>query len=172
METTVRSRTTSLPFSLAICGIDELPQRLVRFNPSHIISISDPDPCDWPMEFDPAISVLRLAFWDTHSLTGMVGQMLSRQDRADYPNLDHVRAILGFGREIPKGGKLLIHCWAGISRSTASAIMIICQHRSGDEHRAFQLVKTLRPQAQPNRMLLGIADRILGTKMLLCLDGG
>ncbi|WP_235063038.1 hypothetical protein [Paramagnetospirillum caucaseum] len=104
-------------------------------------------------------------------MTGVVGQMLSRQDRCDYPNLDHAQAILAFGREIPRGGRLLIHCWAGVSRSTASAIMLICQHHGGNERHAIQLVRALRPQAQPNRMLLGFADRILGTRMLSCLDG-
>lgn len=169
MEYAVKARTTKLPFAMSICGVDELPKLLVRFNPSHIISISDPG--DQPLDFDPAISVLRLQLWDTHALTGIVGQVLSRQDRSDYPNIDHAHAILGFGREIPKGGRLLVHCWAGVSRSTASAIMIAAQHHGGNELHAIQLVKALRPQAQPNRMLLGFADRILGTKMLSCLDG-
>jgi len=160
----------NLPLDLSICGVDELQGRLKRFKPTHVISISDP--VDRPLDFPSAIDVLRLAFWDIQNLSGFVSQMVSYEERDHYPIADHAEAILGFGRNIPKSGKLLIHCWAGVSRSTAAAMLVICQRNPGHEQSAFRLVKSLRPQAAPNRLIVKHGDRLLkaGGRMLAALD--
>jgi len=159
-----------LAFGLSICGVDELPVRIKRFKPTHLISVSDP--VDTPLHFPSAIEVLRLAFWDVHSLSGLVSQMVSHEERHHYPVPDHAESILAFGRNIPASGRLLIHCWAGVSRSTAAAMLVICQQHPGHEQSAFKLVKALRPQADPNRLLVKYGDRLLKAKgrMLAALD--
>jgi len=160
----------NLAFDLSICGVDELPVRLKRFNPTHLISISDP--VDEPLDFPSGIEVLRLAFWDIHRFSSVVSQMVPFEERHHYPTPDHAESILEFGRDIPGSAKLLIHCTAGISRSTAAAMLVICQMHPGHEQSAFQLVKSLRPQADPNRLLIKFGDRLLKAKgrMLAALD--
>lgn len=166
----IKSKSRALPFSLAICGLAELPTKLERFIPSHVISITDLN--DEPLDFPAPITVLRLAFFDIHAQTGMVGKMLSARDRGEYPCIGHAEIILEFGRQIPKGARLLIHCWAGVSRSTAAAYLLLCQHMHGDECSAFELLKTIRPSAQPNRLIVKFGDRLLGAerRMLRCVD--
>lgn len=161
--------SSRLPFSLVICGLTELPTKLARLRPTHVISITDPS--NEPLDFPKAVTVLRLAFWDVHALDGMVAKMLSAQDRDAYPSIDHARAILDFGQQVPTRGRLLIHCGAGISRSTAAAFILAAQAKPGDEWGAFQLIKVLRPQAQPNPLLVRFADKLLGAegRMSACL---
>lgn len=162
-------RTPRLPFSLKICGIEELPQVMVRFRPTHILSVRDP--ADDRLEFDAHITVLHLAFHDIHAPTGMVGQLLARRGDDEFPNIDHADAILRFGRELPNAARVLVHCWAGYSRSPAAAFLIAAQQMPGDERRAYDLIRALRPQSRPNRMLVTYGDKVLGAngRMVACL---
>lgn len=63
-------------------------------------------------------------------------------------------------------GTLLIHCEAGISRSTATALIIYaCWLGPGREDEAMERVIDQRPYASPNRRMVAFADK------LLALDG-
>ena len=151
----------NLPFELSICGLDELDDKLSEFAPSHVISILDPGEDDGdPLIFPASASVLRLRFYDFHSLGGMVGKALARQGRHENPSTDHAEAIIAFGRDIPHGAKVLCHCWAGVSRSTAAAFLLARLHL--DDAEAMKLVMKLRPGAMPNRLLLKFGNKILG----------
>ena len=162
---------TKLPFTLSICGLDELSDEMESFRPSHIISILDPDEDrDDPLIFPEEIGVLSLRFYDFHALGGLVGKALSRQGRHEHPSVDHAQSIITFGREIPRGSRVLTHCWAGVSRSTAAAFVLACLHMTADQ--AMGLIMELRPGAVPNRLIIKFADRILGAggKMVSATD--
>jgi predicted protein tyrosine phosphatase len=59
----------------------------------------------------------------------------------------------------------LIHCWAGISRSTASAFAALCILRpSADEIELAQELRAASPSATPNRLITTQVDRLLGRK--------
>jgi predicted protein tyrosine phosphatase len=167
--TAVEAKQSRLPFSLAICGVSELDSKISRFTPSHIVSITDPG--DDEIQFAPEMPVLRLSFFDVHAELRKVGGKPVRQKVDDIPSIRHAEAIIEFGRGMPAGSKVLIHCWAGISRSTAAAFLLICMHRPGDEYSAFQFLKALRPQAQPNRLIVKYADKLLnaGGRMLAAI---
>ena len=168
MEQDPQSRT-KLPFSLRICGVDELPRVMDRFIPTHVISITDPD--DEPLDFPEPVSVLRLTFLDIHSPAGMVGRMLMARGDDGFPSIDHADAILRFGRELPEKAKVLVHCWAGHSRSPAEAFLLAAQVMVGAERRAYDLIRVLRPHCRPNTMLVQFGDKLLGAggRMVSCL---
>lgn len=78
-----------------------------------------------------------------------------------HPEEDQVDHILAFGRRHIKGS-LLIHCQAGISRSTAAALAILAdRYGKGREPNALHDLLRLRPQALPNFMVVELADKLL-----------
>ncbi len=169
MEQVKTKSVANLPFELAICGLSELPSAL-KFQPSHVISITDPD--DEDVEFPSSLTVLRLAFRDVHSAPAFI-QRRAAQD-AGLPTIDHAQSILDFGRLLPDGARVLAHCWAGMSRSAAAAYLLACQAMPRAEHAALDLIKSIRPRAQPNRLLVRHGDRLLGAgrRMVQCVDRG
>jgi len=59
-------------------------------------------------------------------------------------------------------GKVLIHCEAGVSRSTAAALIIYsCWLGKGHELEAMERVIAQRPYAIPNRRMVKLADELL-----------
>lgn len=162
---------SGLPFELTICGLDELADELESFAPTHVISILDPDEDrDDPLEFPESIRVLSLRFYDFHAMGGLVGKALTRQGRNEHPSVDHAESIIQFGRGIPHGSRVLTHCWAGVSRSTAAGFVLACLHMTADQ--AMDLILGLRPGAIPNRLIVRFADKILGAggRMVAAID--
>jgi predicted protein tyrosine phosphatase len=80
-----------------------------------------------------------------------------------FPAEEHVRQLLEFARAWDKHEPLLVHCFAGVSRSTAAAFIIACalapNRRESDIARA---IRAASPTATPNRRLVIIADALLG----------
>jgi predicted protein tyrosine phosphatase len=89
------------------------------------------------------------------------------------PSRAHVEALLEFSRGWDETAPLLIHCWAGISRSMASAFIILCD-RLG-EGRETQIARAMRRRAAhaaPNSLFVAHADAVLnrGGRMIDALD--
>jgi len=75
---------------------------------------------------------------------------------------DDVAMIIEFGRR-HADGNLLIHCNAGVARSTAAALAIIADRRGpGCEAEALAEMLRLRPCAVPNLLIVRFADELLG----------
>ncbi|WP_421852188.1 tyrosine phosphatase family protein [Oricola sp.] len=79
------------------------------------------------------------------------------------PGEEHVRAILDFARGWDRQAPMIIHCFAGISRSTASAYMCaLALNEELDEHELAHDLRFRAPSATPNPKLIEIADNVLG----------
>jgi predicted protein tyrosine phosphatase len=78
------------------------------------------------------------------------------------PGHDHVERLLAFAGRWDRRAPLVVHCYAGVSRSTAAAYIITCALNSqGCE---FELARALRlasPTATPNARLIAVADEML-----------
>ncbi|MGH6934788.1 MAG: tyrosine phosphatase family protein, partial [Methylocella sp.] len=75
----------------------------------------------------------------------------------------HVEKLLAFVRRWDQAAPLLIHCWAGVSRSTAAALIAacaLCPHR--DEAGIAREIRANSLTATPNPRLVAIADTMLG----------
>lgn len=115
---------------------------------SCLISIGDPDSRP-PAGHHRIRDSLRLAFYDTQDEIG--------------PTDEHVQRIIDLGRRLQGKGRILIHCHAGISRSSAAAYIIYCvAFGPGREAEALERVYAQRPIARPNGLMVAIADRLLG----------
>ena len=74
----------------------------------------------------------------------------------------HVADLITFAREWDRQAPLLIHCWAGISRSTAAAFISLCAlNPEGSEIELARALRRASPTAYPNRLLVALADEIL-----------
>jgi predicted protein tyrosine phosphatase len=136
----------------AICGLDELVGHQGR-GVTHILSILDPE---WP---DPEA----FRAFDPHFRATLRFHDAIEPDRdVLLPQKPDVEAILTFGRDAAEAGGLLIHCHAGISRSTAATLMILAQAHpdEGEDSLADRLLQT-RPQAWPNSRMIRFADDLL-----------
>ena len=79
------------------------------------------------------------------------------------PGAHHVERFLQFVREWDRREPLLIHCYAGVSRSTAAAFIAVCALApERDEAKTARLLRKLSPTATPNLLLVRHADAILG----------
>src|SRR5262249_18300713 len=78
------------------------------------------------------------------------------------PNADHVARIIAFAQAWGGEGHMVVHCWAGISRSTAAAFTALCAINpdAPEEAIAFAL-RRASPTAYPNRLFIRLADEAL-----------
>jgi predicted protein tyrosine phosphatase len=83
------------------------------------------------------------------------------------PTLADVERLVALATELAgpgSSGRFLIHCTAGISRSTAAALIFFCVHLGpGEEERAMRLVaeSSDSPMVWPNSLMVKYADRVL-----------
>lgn len=81
------------------------------------------------------------------------------------PGTEHIEQFLAFARGWDRTTPLLVHCYAGISRSTAAAfIAAIALDPGHDERVLARLLRQRAPSATPNPRLIALADDLLGRK--------
>ena len=137
---------------ITICGLTEIAGCFDARH-THAVSILDPE-TEEPESFAALAmeNLLRLRFHD----------VIEQQPAMAAPDVGHIAAILKFGTELGSHAapRLLIHCHAGISRSTAAAIILLAQHGAEADAAVAQIV-SVRPRAWPNLRMIEIGDRML-----------
>lgn len=79
------------------------------------------------------------------------------------PGEEHVQSLLDFAGQWDRSRPLVVNCYAGISRSTASAYIIAAALApSRDEAELARTLRARSPSATPNPRLIAIADQLLG----------
>ena len=143
-----------LPFRITVCGIDELAGHR-EAGVSHVLSILDPGHPE-PSAFGTFGEHVRLELRFNDIIEETPGMLR--------PSPLHVEQLLGFGRTLPAeaDAHLLVHCHAGISRSSASMALLLAQAMPdcpGTE--IFAEVLRIRPGIWPNLRILELGDAIL-----------
>ncbi|EWY36644.1 hypothetical protein N825_25835 [Skermanella stibiiresistens SB22] len=151
---TTEIETPLLPYRITICGLDELAGH-AQAGFTHVVSILDPERAD-PQDFT-AYAPHRRVLWRFDDTVRTNPGMTVPCER-------DVRKILSLGEELlaEKADQLLIHCHAGVSRSTATAVILMAQNNPGRESDVFRELTRVRPRSWPNSLMVGIADEILG----------
>ena len=151
--------SAALPFGITVCGIGELAGHC-RTGASHVLSVLDPDH-PVPEAFGAIGAPRKLGVRLHDVLDDPPGLLL--------PQPEHVGRVLALGRDLlaePKAtAHLLVHCHAGISRSTACMALILAQALPGQPAAAvLERVHELREKAWPNLRLMEIGDAMLGRR--------
>jgi predicted protein tyrosine phosphatase len=148
-----------LPFTIAVCGLEELAGHADR-QVSHVLSILDPEQPE-PEAFGAYGEHARLEL-KFHDIIEETPGFLA-------PQPGHVSRMLEFGRDLlrdPENSRhLLVHCHAGISRSTASMTLLLAQAQP--ELAAADIlaqVVRIREKAWPNLRILALGEEQLGRK--------
>jgi predicted protein tyrosine phosphatase len=148
-----------MKINLTICGVHELPEQQGK-RWTHVISIWDKAFLDHTgcreqvKAVAPRAQLLFSFFEDT-----------SNPSDPDGPLPRDVKRILDFTSQLPARARVLVHCRAGVSRSTAIAYAILCQHSPpGMEMENLLHVQSLRDLVMPNRLIVKFADKILKRK--------
>ena len=147
-----------VPFKCSICGLEELASHCER-GVSHVLSILDPD---WPVPE-------AFGQYGEHARLELRFHDVIEPSRPEIspPNEEHVARLLAFGQELmaerPADAHLLVHCHAGVSRSTAALALILAQARpDASAGEVLAEVLRIRPKAWPNLLILEIGDAQLG----------
>lgn len=142
-----------LTHKVTVCGIPELPQHSST-GVSHVLSIID--------TYEPRPAALDDFFEIDHELIRFDDVV------AEYPGYEactpaHIVKVLEFGERVHANpqGHVLVHCHAGISRSTAAAAILMAQHAPGQEEAAFLKLLGMRKHGWPNTRMVEFADELL-----------
>ncbi|WP_315739978.1 MULTISPECIES: tyrosine phosphatase family protein [unclassified Bradyrhizobium] len=146
-----------------VCSLAALPETVRLTGASHVLTImANVEQVKRPETIRPE-NHLRVSVDDiTEQLPGFMA-----------PSEDHVAQVLEFVRGWDRAAPLVIHCYAGISRSTASAFATACAlNPNRDELDIAWAIRQASPIASPNRLIVSLADRALGRqgRMVRALD--
>jgi predicted protein tyrosine phosphatase len=146
-----------------VCSLAALPETVKTTGASHVLTVmARVDQVQRPH------SVL-----EANHLRVQVDDITEQMDGFVAPSDLHVEQVLNFVRGWDRRAPLVVPCYAGISRSTASAFAAACMlnpHR--DEIAIARQIRAASPIAQPNRLIVSLADKALGRegRMLRALD--
>lgn len=90
------------------------------------------------------------------------------------PDAAILAPLFDLPRELAADATLLIHCHAGVSRSTAAAYVLACAHGSPGEEGAWAArLRQASPEATPNALMIALADQALarGGAMVRAIAG-
>lgn len=138
---------------ILVTPLSQVETAIKRHKPSHLMTLLSPGHMiETPRGIRPG----------NHLKLGL-NDVVATDLADDPPNAQHIDDLIRFGRGWDARAPLLIHCWAGISRSMAAAYIVLCD-RFGP-FREKEIAKSLRaraPHAYPNPLLVEFADKALG----------
>jgi predicted protein tyrosine phosphatase len=137
---------------IVVCPLHAAPGLVESYKASHAISLLSPE-----SQFPVFSSItqgnhLRLTLHDIAAdMPGM-----------NAPQSSDAKRLISFIEKWDATLPMLIHCWAGISRSTASAYTAMCMMRDEDEETLAWELRTASASATPNPLLIQHVDKLLG----------
>ena len=137
---------------LYVSSLADMPDGVARLKPSHLISLLD------PQELPPTPVGMAA---QQHLRVG-VNDICEPIEGQIHPHDGHIEEILSFAAGWERDTPLWVHCYAGVSRSMATALILLCLESPGREEEAVSLLSERAPHAYPNRLMVAIADRLLG----------
>jgi predicted protein tyrosine phosphatase len=137
---------------IIVCGLNAAQGQIDLHGAKQVISILGPETPHRDFAGIDSARHLRLTFNDINAVTpGLIA-----------PQVGDATRLVNFIREWDRAQPMLIHCWAGISRSTASAFTALCVLRpQADEMELAQELRGASPSATPNLLITSKVDQLL-----------
>lgn len=140
---------------IVVCPLSRVAETAERHAPERIISLLDPETPSPTVRLPSGGGHLRLSFHDVHVAgPGVV-----------VPTGEHIAALLKFVATWERRAPLLIHCRAGIGRSTAAAFIAYCLFNAGvPELHLAKMLRQKAPLARPNETVVRLADEAMNRR--------
>ncbi len=137
---------------ILVTPLSAVEDTIRRYRPSHLITLLSPEHMiETPAGVAPE-QHLQLAVNDVADPA--FGEVP--------PGAHHIERLLSFGRDWSGDAPMLVHCWAGISRSTAAAYILLCDRfGAGCESEVAKALRFRAPHAFPNALIVRLADEAL-----------
>jgi predicted protein tyrosine phosphatase len=136
---------------IVVSPLEQFDATVALHRPSHVLTLLSPGHENDPRREPPFEQHLQLHFHDiAEAREGLIA-----------PDRAIVEAILDFARDWTGEHPMLVHCWAGISRSSAAAYMMACARNPGCEPDIAGELRRRAPFATPNRLMVALADDVL-----------
>jgi predicted protein tyrosine phosphatase len=136
---------------LIVCPLHDVEAELKRSRPARLVTLLSPTQPEPPAPEDMPRLTLRF-----HDITESRDELIA-------PSRNMVEALLAFGDAWLEPEPMLVHCWMGISRSTAAAIALAAAaDPSRNEMEIAIALRTASPSATPNALMVALADDLLG----------
>ena len=135
-----------------VCALRHVPKTLKHTGARHLVSAIN---AYFLPETPTAISP------DRHLKLDM-NDIVAAQPDLVLPNAGHFTKLLDFVRTWDQQAPILIHCYAGLSRSTAAAFIALCalNSRTPEDAIAHSLRRS-SDTATPNRLFVALADKVM-----------
>lgn len=136
-----------------VCPLSRIAETVADTGASHLISlINDGTPVTRPATIPE----------ENHLFLG-INDIVEPMDGMILPATQHVETLVAFVEGWHPVRPIVVHCFAGISRSTAAAYITLCALRPDrDEADIARRMRAASPIATPNTRLVEIADDLLG----------
>jgi predicted protein tyrosine phosphatase len=136
-----------------VCSLARLHETVEEIGARHIVTLlRDTDRVVRPDGIEPK-----------NHLIVSVDDITCPLDGYTHPCDEHLERLLDFVRGWDRAAPLVVHCYAGISRSTAGAFTAACAlNPQRDEAAIAQALRRASRTATPNALMVSLADRLLG----------
>jgi predicted protein tyrosine phosphatase len=139
--------------TLHVCALSRLPETVAATGARRVVTLIN---VGTPVTRPPSIA-------EDDPLFVGISDITDALDGHVLPDEAHVRRLIDFVEAWDRAQPVVMHCYAGISRSTAAAFIATCALRpDSDEAEIARELRRASPSATPNRRLVAVADAMLG----------
>jgi predicted protein tyrosine phosphatase len=146
-----------------VCSLARLHETVEETGALHVVTLlKDTDRVERPRRIAEA----------NHLILGM-DDIAVPMDGYVIPCDEHVARLIDFVRGWNRAKPMVVHCYAGISRSTAGAFVAACTlNPARDELAIAQALRRASATATPNIRIVSLADRMLARdgRMVAAID--
>ncbi|MDO9336487.1 MAG: hypothetical protein Q7T61_08800 [Caulobacter sp.] len=139
--------------TIIVSPLRDAPTVIKWKKPSHVITLLE----------EGLMSQAPRALYPDRHLKLTVHDIWQQTAGETLPDEGLVRKVLDFAATWDGRDPMLIHCWAGVSRSTASAFIVACaRNPDADEAVIAQALRKASVGATPNPLIVRLADEVMG----------
>lgn len=135
-----------------VCALSHLEDVVAQTGARYVVSAINP----WSIPDTPT------GVEDHNHLRLAINDIVEPHGQLVHPQASHIEELVSFARRWNRDGPLVIHCLAGISRSSASAFIVACTlNDKAAEATIAHTIRIASKTAHPNALMIRLADDIL-----------